>query len=421
MLKLTCICVLLTALSACDVPDKPYVDTQDKNKKTLSEKQLLANDMKELIHGNNNFAFTLYSHLQDHGRINLLFSPYSIYSALSLTALGAERETWQQMSRTLNWPYDHQKLAHNLNALNETIQKNDTKENTLHLVNALWAQNNYPLLPQFVKSIKENKLGNIFSIDFSQDPVTKINDWIKKETQGQVKELLSESDISELTSLVLTNSLYLKAAWQYLFDIKDTRNSPFFLDAKQAILVPMMHQTNFFNLFYDDTLTFLEIPYSNHSLSLYILMPKEIDDFSLIQSKLNLPSIEKLQRKLKPKYATLSIPRFKDSLAHDFKPILVDLNMNIPFAPGEADFSLIDGNLNLYLSHVMHSTWISVNEQGTEAASATAAVMNMKSIRTPPQDISINQPFIFFIQDNDTKTILFLGHIMNPLSEVKPS
>ncbi|MDR3623733.1 MAG: serpin family protein [Chlamydiales bacterium] len=406
--------LILTLLTSCDLANPPPKNNSKKT--TKNEEQSIDLSYKDLVIANNTFAFDLYALLKINPNENVLFSPYSASAALVMTALGAKRETWEEMQHTLHWTDGPLELAKAQKALNQHLLQTNSDSLTLSIANALWAQKHYPLLPSFLKLISSDKLGKVFSVDFKDsevDVASLINQWAKKNTEERIFNLITKEDIEPSTNLVLTNALYLKASWEQTFLKDNTQQAPFFLNTTEITSVEMMQQTSSFPLFQDSNLSIIELPYSA-SFGYYILLPKQQDGLSKLEENLSSVFVEQLLTKLKIKPVSLSMPRFKISSHIDMNNALKALGMDLPFST-DADFSGIDGNQNLFLSKVLQSTWIAVDEEGTESASATASIMNLKAMRTEPQELIVNHPFIFLIIHKDSGSILFLGRIVNPL------
>jgi len=241
-----------------------------------------------------------------------------------------------------------------------------------------------------------------------------INDWVAEKTKDKIKDLIPKGILDALTKLVLTNAVYFKAEWSEQFKKNATEESDFFTFG-DTVRVDMMNQKKRFNYMENDELQFIEMPYKGGDASMFVLLPKKKDGLREIEKKITWTDIEKYTQSLQSKEVEVFFPKFKMSLEYELSELMKRMGMSDAFSKA-ADFSKMTGNKQLYISAIIHKTFIAVDEEGTEAAAATAVVMRMKSL-PPPQDYEVfiaDHPFFYFIKENNTGTVLFAGRVVDP-------
>lgn len=261
-----------------------------------------------------------------------------------------------------------------------------------------------------------------------------INDWVEKITQSKIKDLIKPDMLNSLTRLVLVNAIYFKGDWASKFDIKKTADEvglfhihniqlnqhilqDFHLDDGSTKKVPMMRQTKKFEFAILDELSasMLELPYTGDRLSLQLVLPRRGNNLAALEQKLRTADLQQLfdSNRGEEKVA-VTLPRFKLEQTISLTDQLQQLGMTDMFVGGKADFSAIDGSRNLYVSEVVQKAFIEVNEEGSEAAAATGAVMMMRSMPMPPEEFRADRPFLFFLRDKLTGMLLFQGRVADP-------
>ncbi len=381
-------------------------------------------DLGELVTGNTAFAFDLYQNLSKEGE-NLFFSPYSISLALAMTYAGARSTTEEQMAETLHFtPLGQDRLHPAFNALalelasrgEDTGDTEETKEEErfqLHIVNALWGQDGYGFLPDFLDVIAENYGAELTQLDFMRQPEAArltINNWVSDKTDKKIKDLLPPGSIAPDTMLVLTSAIYFNATWEYRFDERFTHDDPFTLLDGSQVTVPMMQQIRQFKYVEGKGYQAVELPYVGDELSMVILLPAA-DRFEKFSQELNAQQVRDILNNMKDtEEIHLYMPKFEYTSEFNLKAPLTDLGMPDAFVFGTADFSGMDGSRELFIGAVFHKAFVSVDENGTEAAAATAVDMPC-ALAT---EVKLDRPFIFLIRDSETGTILFIGRVMDP-------
>jgi len=365
----------------------------------------------ELVRDNNNFCFKLYSKLEKKG--NLFFSAYSVSSALAMTSLGASGNTLAQMHEALQLQLSQEQLHPAFNLLNKDFNTPNSTY-TLKVANALWGQQNYPFKKAFLaENLKFYKAG-LTSLDFTESEASRkrINNWVEKNTAGKIEDLLPAGSISVMTRLVLTNAIYFKGSWQYEFNPEMTYKSDFNTVSGKAVKVDMMQKKEELRHLQNDEIEAVELPYKGDELKMQIFMPAKGKNLDGLEKKLPA-SIDGWSRKMRHSKIKLHLPKFKFTIAANLNDPMKQLGMVDAFSR-KADFSRMEASKQLYISDILHKAFVEVNEEGTEAAAATAVIINKsRSFRREPL-IRFDRPFLFTIRHKNGP-ILFMGRVENPL------
>jgi len=381
-------------------------------------------DLIQLAQGNNAFAMALYQKLSDGGDGNLFFSPYSISLALAMTYAGARGNTETQMAEALHFTLPQDRLHPAMNALDQEIASNAQTNNNndtgfrLNIANALWGQAGFPFLPAYLDLLAQNYGAGMHLADFvhAADASRKaINDWVAQQTQGKITDLFPEGSLDDTTRLVLANAIYFKAAWENSFDPASTKNETFtLLDGSQTI-VSMMHTKSQASYLYAQGSNYqaVGLPYANSNVMMVILMPAP-GNYADFEAGLTDARLEGILTGMTDKPLNLAMPKFKVVTELDLKSTLASLGMLDAF-DNNADFSGMDGKKDLFIADILHKAYVNVDENGTEAAAATGVIIGIMAIPAQQiQNVMIDHPFLFFLFDTRTKTILFMGRVMNP-------
>ena len=380
-------------------------------------------DLIQLAQGNNAFAMELFQKLPG-GDENLFFSPYSISLALAMTYAGASGNTEKQMAEALHFTLPQDRLHPAMNALDQEIASNAQTNNNkddgfrLNIANGIWGQTGFPFLSDYLDLLAQNYGAGMHLADFvhAADASRKaINDWVAQQTQGKITDLFPPGSLDNTTRLVLANAIYFKAAWDSPFDSNGTKNEPFtLLDGSQSS-VPMMHSKSETAYLYSQGSNYqaVGLPYADSNVMMVVLMPAP-GKFNDFEAGLTDAQLDGILTGMTNEQLDLSMPKFKVESELDLKSTLAALGMPDAF-DNAADFSGMDGKKDLFVADVLHKAYVNVDENGTEAAAATGVIMGMMAM--PPQQVKnvmIDHPFLFLLFDSQTKTILFMGRMMNP-------
>ncbi|RLF39205.1 MAG: serpin family protein [Thermoplasmata archaeon] len=370
----------------------------------------------------NAFALKFYKEFhRDHEDNNIFISPYSIFTALAMTYEGARNTTAEEMKNVLSIEQDNESFHRYMQMLYEYL--NERSEYNISTANALWPRVGYNLLQNYTNIIETYYGGKISEVDYSkpEEAAGIINSWIENKTNHLIKNLISPAAITPDTMLILTNAIYFKGIWKLQFDIANTTSREF-KTPNGNIDVPMMQMVNTNNLFnYTENkeMQVLELPYSGDNISMLIFLPKKSFNTSDIVEYLNETTFYNIIDSMSEKKVDIYLPRFEiKTPMYELNKYLVNLGMPTAFS-ANADFSGIDGVGGLSISQVLHKAFIKVDENGTEAAAATA-VMFVTAVNGDSNSRIIfdcDHPFLFMIYHKQSNTILFMGSIINPLLE----
>jgi serpin B len=373
-------------------------------------------DVARVIKGSNEFALDLYAQLREKAG-NQFFSPFSISSALAMTYAGARGQTAAEMAKTLQLLEDSKKLHPAFASLVRQTHGGNKEGFQLNVANALWGQNNYGFLPEFLNLTRTHYGAGLREVDFAaatEQARRTINAWVEQQTQDKIKELLRPGVLKAKTRLVLTNAIYFKGDWKYTFSKESTAEAPFFAAADKKVKVQLMHQTADFRHLDDGDYQAIEMPYGKGDVSMLVLLPKAADGLAALEKKLSVAWLDKVRSRLQVQQVMLYLPKFKMTQEYMLADTLAGLGMPSAFEPGKADFSGMNGSTEkLFISAVIHKAFVDVNEKGTEAAAATAVVIEPRAYIPRPL-FRADHPFVFLIRDNRSGSILFMGRLVNP-------
>jgi len=388
----------------------------------LDDSQSTDTGVKEVVKGNNQFALEMYSEINENGK-NLFFSPWSISSALAMTFEGAKGQTAEEMRTVLQFQENdlerRSSFAKIYNALNK-----DNSEYQLSTANALWAQENYPFLKDYIDTTKKYYSAEFTNMDFvnkTEESRKTINSWVEEKTNDKIKDLIPAGTLNDMTRLVLTNAIYFKGDWQTPFDKTKTKKEEFKVNETTNVQVDMMklkEGKEGFNYAETDELQIIELPYKGKELSMIVLLPK--NNIPEIEEMLSAEKLNEWKDLMHEKEVYVYFPKFKFETKYFIANNLSEMGMPTAFSYN-ADFTgMFDSaktEENIFISEVIHQAFVQVDEEGTEAAAATAVVMKATSaMPTNPIEFRADHPFIFIIQENSTGSILFMGKVVDPTS-----
>jgi serpin B len=416
-LSLLTVLVVLGSIS-CTPSDTPFVSGMElkSGKARDTSPSVSAADIETLVRGNSAFAFDLYQQIRKEEG-NIFYSPYSISLALAMTYAGARGETEKQMAETLHFDLPQDRLHPAFNKLDtelasrqESSDSEDEDDFRLNVANAIWGQKGYEWLPDFLDTLAQNYGAGLRIVDFlraNEESRQTINQWVSDQTEERIKELIAEGDLDPGTALVLTNAIYFKARWFSPFQESATHDGQFNLLDGSTVTVPMMKQSMSFGYAEGSDYQAVELMYRGGDFSMVVLLP-QAGEFEEFEASLDAPKVEEIIGKLEKDIVILSMPKFSYDTGLRLEKTLADMGM--PNAFGNADFSGIAPNTDLYITDAAHKAFVSVDEKGTEAAAATwVAVAGLSA-----NEFTMDRPFIFLIRDIPTGTILFLGRVLNP-------
>ncbi|XP_020377092.1 leukocyte elastase inhibitor-like isoform X2 [Rhincodon typus] len=378
--------------------------------------------MDLLSASNAKFALDLFKQLDKINKDgNIFVSPLSISAALAMVYLGAKGNTATQMAEVL--AFDKvQDLHSEFQKLQAAIHK-PNENYVLKLANRLYGEKSHNFLSNFLASTRKYYGAELAAVDFvnaAEEVRQQINSWTEAQTEGKITNLLRERIIDEYTRLVLVNAIYFKGNWERKFDEKNTQEGQFRINQNETKPVQMMWQKAKFNMAYihEFKLKILELPYVQNELSMIILLPDIDDNFSGLENLQSQLTFDNLMdwsnpEKMDNMEVKVVLPKFKLEEKYDLGATLKEMGMSDAFSIPKANFSGMTGKNDLVLSKVVHKAFVEVNEEGTEAAAATAAVVMLRCAMIPFEFVA-DHPFLFFIRHNKTRNILFFGRLSSP-------
>jgi serpin B len=389
-------------------------------------------DILSAAAGMQQLGIDLYGVLaQGAGDGNLVFSPASIVTALAMTYAGAAGTTAEEMASTLQFALAGDTLHQAFNSLDTALEsrswqgKNPEGKDqgvVVRTANSLWGQRDTVFEQIFLDTLAADYGAGMRLVDYktaAEDARVAINEWVADETEDKITDLIPEGALNALTRLVLVNAVYLDATWASQFDPELTQDGRFTTLAGDPVTASMMFQSSSFPYASGDGWQAVELPYlldepTRGELSMLLIVP-EVGRFSEVESRLTGRLIDDavVQLALGPE-VNLTMPKFEFRTQAGLNDALTVLGMASAFNPATADFSGMTTQEALFISDVIHEAYIAVDEEGTEAAAATAVVMRATAAPMETVELTIDRPFLFALRDRDTGALLFLGRVTDP-------
>ena len=378
--------------------------------------QPAAEDLAKLAAANNAFALDIFAKVEHPGE-NEFLSPYSISSALAMTYAGAKGQTAAEMAKALHFELPADRLHAAFRQLTTDLNASG-KEGVLLIANALWGQKGFAFKPDYTKLVETEYGGKLTTVDFAkatEEARQTINKWVEEKTREKIKDLIAQGILDPMTRLVLTNAVYFKAPWLEPFNKSQTKKEDFTTAGGKKVVTDMMHQQKHFGYFEGDGFQMLEMAYQGPSASMIVLLPRKADGLAALEKQLDAAKLTEWLSKLSGAKVEVSLPKFRVECKYELTEALKALGMTGVFS-SSADFSGMTAVDPLYISAVIHKTFVNVDEEGTEAAAATAVVMRAGAAPKPeePKIFRADHPFLFLVRDRKSGTILFLGRLMKP-------
>lgn len=365
------------------------------------------------------FAFDIFSVLKEE-KGNLFFSPYSISSALAMTYGGARGNTAFQMEGAMRFSRGQEETHKAFGELDSLLRDIQSRGNVeLAVANSIWPQAGYGFLPEYTKLLKKYYGVEITPVDYARAPEParkKINEWVEVKTKEKIEDLVPKGSIDPLTRLVLVNAIYFKGDWEEQFDPQDTAEAPFFVSPGKSVNTPLMTRTGEYGYSDMGDLQMLELPYAGGDLSMMVILPGTGSSIADLEKNMTLENFSIWKESMFETKVEVFLPKFRITWGSlSLVDALKSLGMIDAFSDTKADFSGMDGRpYRLYITDVLHKAFVDVNEEGTEAAAATAVVVGTRSMYAPIPVFRADHPFIFVIQENSTGSILFMGRVNDP-------
>jgi serpin B len=372
--------------------------------------------VETVVEGNTKFALDLYQILRTMEG-NIFFSPYSISTALAMTYAGARGSTESQMANVLRFLLEQEQLHPAFAWLEASLRDVEKKGRIqLSVANSLWPHKRLALLDEFLALTKRYYGVQITVVDYGRTEEARrmINAWVEDKTENKIEELILPRMVDSSTDLVLVNAIYFKGDWANQFDEQLTHEAPFSIAPDKQVQVMMMTQKHEFRYAESGDLQVLELPYAGEDLSMLVLLPAEVGGLADLEDRLSVENLERWTKYLWETKVRVFLPRFELTLPIQLGETLKSMGMPDAFSGG-ADFSgMAKGQL--FISEVVHKAFVKVNEEGTEAAAATAVIMG-RGAPPPVPTFRADHPFLFLIRENTTGSILFVGRVVDPTSK----
>jgi serpin B len=392
---------------------------------------LYSEDFNSFIKGNNQFAIDLYKQMSKSNE-NIFFSPISISNVFAMLYAGTDGKTKKEIKQVFHFAPEKE-LHSYFSELIRKIKSNDGgilgiffSVRELHIANGIWMQKDYKFKKEYLKTMNKYYNAVLKEVDFkkaSEKSRNTINRWVEQKTKRKIKDLMPPGSISSSTRLVLTNAIYFKSKWEYIFDEKETEYMPFYLLDGSEKKVPMMSygESKYLRYFEDEQIQIIEMDYKGRKNSMLVILPKKKDGIKDLEKILTLDILNKWMESMKTEKVVVFFPKFKITGDYELRHDLENLGLNTIFSE-EADFSEMTNEKGLFINAIFHKTFIEVTETETKAASATATGLLLAPPPTEiePRIFKADHPFIFLIYDKDTSAILFLGRFLEPEEDYEP-
>jgi serpin B len=379
------------------------------------------------VAGANRFSLDLYKQAASTTG-NLFFSPANVSATIGLAYRGAKGTTAAELRAVLHYPSGpREQIAANA-ALTQSLELSAAGRE-LHAANALWVQQGLPLDADFAADVRQVAKGGVQQVDYKHDPVAArgtINRWVSAATGDRIRQLLQPGDIGVGTRLTLVSSLYWKGRWSRPFEAATTKIESFTGIDGRSVSAPLMHQQAQFSTAEHDGIKAIQLPYVGGEVAMAVLMPDKASDFPRFEQALTAEALERWTDELDrafPRDTLLTLPKMHLAWRGNLAPTLQALGAPTAFG-NRADFTGItsghipgDGATSLKIARVIHQSWLEVDESGSEAAAATAALMAPGSAlrrAETPFVFRADQPFLFLLLDRRTGLILFIGRYVAP-------
>jgi len=398
MKKIIQLFFILVLIAACKSQNEPVI-TED------AKPIVLRAGLEKRVAQDNEFAFDLFKKtIEDSGETNVLVSPLSVSIALGMAWNGAAGDTKTEMENTLKMSglsvadiNDYYKVMQStLPAIDPTTK--------LNIANSIWYRAGFEVKPAFLKQNTDYFNAEVRELDFAQAwAKDTINNWCSRKTNHLIPEMLDE--VAPDAVMYLINAVYFKGIWQKQFDKKNTLEANFTTEANEQVKVNMMFQKDTFLYVQDENAQYLDMPYGNKAFSMTVILPKEGKTTGDVLNFLTINQWSNVLQNLVSQEVEVYFPRFKTKNKFVLNESLKSMGMKLAFT-GTADFSNI-ADAGLFISRVLHDTYVEVTEEGTEAAAVT--VIEFKNSMPMIPVFRVNKPFLYVICEKSTGVILFIG------------
>lgn len=417
----TIVPLLLAACSATAVPSPPTLPAGPSALPAASVpapvfEPATPAETAEAALANRSFGVDLYRQLGAKPG-NLFISPISLAGAFGPVAAGAQGETRQAIGQVLHFPATDDALHPRLGGLLRGLES-DSAGARVSLANALWLMKGYAVKPAFVAIARDSYGAEVETLDFSNGAAAagRINGWVERETNNRIKNLIAPASLDEMTRVVVTNAVHFLGDWSQPFNSSRTRPEPFFLAGGGTRNVPMMSSNRAARLAVAGPVQLLELPYKGERLAMAVILPSERGGLAAVEASLTDERLREWLQQLDSadwREVLVQIPKLQIEGSYQLNEPLKAMGIGIAFDRTRANFRGIAENEQLFISQVLHKTFLRVDESGTEAGAATAVEIQAER-SGEPLTFRADHPFLILIRDKQTGAVLFLGRIAAP-------
>ncbi len=405
ILSLLTACVLIVV--SCERNTAPLQPEQNTKAIVLSPQEA------HLVASTNRFSFELFRQVCQASpeEANVFISPFSASMALGMALNGASGQTYQAIRSTLDLT-DLQPDSINalFRHLYDQLQNLDPQVN-FKIANSIWYDEKFPVLPDFIDVNRRYFEATVQALNFADtSAVSVINHWVNLHTQGKIPKIINHIDRDEV--LFLLNALYFDGQWQYAFDAQQTKQETFYGFTGNTTC-HMMYAQYAFPYYVSSKLQVVQLPYGSGQFRMVLILPEILPDFI---DSLSFGGWQNMLQQCQTDQAVLKMPKFSFSYGLMLNEILKNMGMAVAFTP-DADFSRISSDQSVFITRVVHKAFVETNEQGTKAAAVTNIGFGRANGNPGPKTIAFNRPFLFFIYEKSSNTILFMGKIVKPVVE----
>lgn len=406
-----CCMLFLAFFVSCDKDDTPHDDMDDTQVDVNCDEEVMAT----LVNDDNNFGFKLFQEINDSEgeNQNIFASSFSVATAMAMTYNGASNVAATEIKNGLLLDnLTDEEINEGYKCLLEALNELD-EQVVLDVANSIWCKEGYPIKEDFLNTNQEYFQSEVKSLDFNDpESVEIINTWIEDNTNGKIQDMLDEIPVDAVMYLI--NAIYFKGTWKYEFDEELTQTGDFYKEYNTSVEVEYMKQQAEFDFLVTDEFTAIDLPYGDNDYSMTIFLPEYGHTVNEIIADLNEENWDAWLNDFEPQEVFLTMPKFKVEYKTLLNDALKNMGIQRPFEDASDNFLNINDD-HLYISRVIHQSFIEVSEVGTEAAAATIVEIVTESVDpNQPPHLSLNRPFFFVIREHVDGTVLFLGKIVEP-------
>ena len=367
--------------------------------------------IEKLSESSFNMASKIYQMNHDKA---LVFSPYSVFSSLAMVYEGSSGDTEKELAKMLSISVPKENLSPLANIWKTYLLANPS----LELANALWIQNDFMILPSFQTSMEYDYQAGLYSLDFqrAEEASQTINEWVSEKTHNMIPKFLDASDLNDATRLITMSTLFFKENWKKSFI--SIGAYPF--DTKAGIVfVKMMRKVETCDYAENDQLQMASIPLESGQASLVVVLPKNEESMQEFEEKLSNELFQSLLSSASPQMLHIEMPKFQLKQKTDLAKLFIESGATLPFSEN-ADFSGINGARNLCIDNILHAAAFVLDEQGIKASAVTGTSLGLTSFPIEPEGLTrfiANRPFLFFLIDTGSKTVLMMGKFQPPIND----